>query len=78
MMNQQQPPPSFTLDELGARWGPLLTHLFGQNIMLEKQLAAVQADNAALSLEIERLRRDIRQAQTDLLAAQDSKVINNE
>lgn len=78
MTNEQTQEPGFTVEEIGEHFGRLLGQMFALQITLTKQVGVLKADNAALSLEIERLRQDLRQAQTDLLAAQDSKVINNE
>jgi len=71
-----QPQPDFTLDEIGEHFGRLIGRSFAAEITLTKALENARADNAALSVEVDRLRHKLHQAEVDLIAAQGDAIID--
>ena len=63
-MNQ----PQVTLEEIGERWGQLLSQAFAQLISLQKQYDQLEAEYSRLNEENEDLRERLHRAQLDLIA----------
>ena len=70
-MNQQQ----VTLEEIGERWGQLLSQAFAQLISLQKQYDQLEAEYSRLNEENGDLRERLRQVELNLIAAKGDLVV---
>lgn len=74
MMTNEAP---FNTEELNRAWCDLISKYVMIKVALEKELAAMRADNERLQISNEDLQARLHQAELDLIAVRGKQVIDN-